>query len=367
MNTTPRCAIGYALLFTAGLMGAAAGSGLVALAADREAALAGSVPEAVWVTVGHPGNLPDSTGLGMVAETFQIMRHEVMCGQYAEFLNAVAASDPHGLWDIAMGNALATETDPPLARIGDDRVPQVMIDRIGADGAYRYRVAPGMEQMPIVNVSFLDALRFANWMHHAAASEALANGGSDATAAADVTETGAYDIASAGAEAVRTAAARCWVPSEDEWYKAAYHQPENDGGPPGSYWLYPTRSQEPPLFRPAGDADPGSANFLDEAASGRSPEDIGRRPRSQFVHLFPVGSFPEAASFYGTLDQGGNAWEWTDSVVFATQRVLRGGSMAHRVVKLRATVRSNAAPTRQYLDTGFRLARRVPPATGGVE
>jgi sulfatase modifying factor 1 len=337
-----------------------------ARAGDRESGGAAPARETGWVTVGHPGNPSDRTGLGTVAEPFQIMQHEVTCGQYAEFLNAVAASDPHGLWDVAMGNALARETDPPPARIGDDRVAPVMIDRIGADGSFHYRVAPGMERMPIVNVSFLDALRFANWLHHAAAGEAGTSGLAGAGPVVDqLTETGAYDIASAGAQAERAAAARVWIPSEDEWYKAAYHHPEAEGGPPGSYWLYPTRSHEPPLFRPAGARDPGSANFLDESVAGRLPDDIGRRPRSEFVHLFPVGSFPEAASFYGTLDQGGNAWEWTDSVVFATQRVLRGGSMAHRITKLRATVRSSAAADRQYGDTGFRLARRVPPSSGG--
>jgi len=121
----------------------------------------------------------------------------------------------------------------------------------------------------------------------------------------------------------------------------------------------------------AGDRESGAAapaqetGWLRRVVQGRLPDDIGGRPPSQFVRLFPIGSFPEAASFYGTLDQGGSAWEWTDSVVFAPQRVMRGGSMAHRVAKLRASLRSNAAPDRQYGDTGFRLARRVPPSSGG--
>jgi formylglycine-generating enzyme len=51
-----------------------------------------------WVTVGDAGNAPDKTGYGAVAYEFQIAKFEVTIGQYAEFLNAVAANDPRQLW-----------------------------------------------------------------------------------------------------------------------------------------------------------------------------------------------------------------------------------------------------------------------------
>lgn len=313
--------------------------------------------EVAWVTVGHPGNGPDRNGRGGVNATFQIMRHEVTCGEYAEFLNTVAAADPHGLWDTAMGNALAHDTDPPPSRIGDDRISPPLINRIGPEGRYRYQVVPGMERMPIVNVSLLDAMRFTNWIHHR-----IGEADEAARDSTRLTESGSYDVGRDGGNAMRSARARVWIPSEDEWYKAAYYHPESQGGPPGGYWLYPTRSNEPPVFRPAGATEPQSANFLDAAVPGRLPPDIGRRPRSEFIRLFPVGSFPNATSFFGTLDQAGNAWEWTESVVFERNRVLRGGSMAHPAIKLRSNVRSNVAPDRQYGDTGFRLARSLPAA-----
>jgi hypothetical protein len=47
-----------------------------------------------WVTVGNPGNAADDTGYGAVAGTYQIGKYEVTNAQYAEFLNAKAASDP---------------------------------------------------------------------------------------------------------------------------------------------------------------------------------------------------------------------------------------------------------------------------------
>ena len=56
-----------------------------------------------WVTVGDPGNPADATGFGAVPYVFQIAKHEVSNEQYVEFLNAVAKSDPHGLWSESMG------------------------------------------------------------------------------------------------------------------------------------------------------------------------------------------------------------------------------------------------------------------------
>ncbi|MEI6714327.1 MAG: hypothetical protein WCO60_11280 [Verrucomicrobiota bacterium] len=69
----------------------AIGSCLSAHAADME-----------WVTVGNPGNLPDKTGYGAVAYEYQIGKYEVTVEQYAEFLNAVNATDAHKLWDKNM-------------------------------------------------------------------------------------------------------------------------------------------------------------------------------------------------------------------------------------------------------------------------
>jgi hypothetical protein len=62
-----------------------------------------------WVTVGNPGNAPDAevmldgtTGYGSVDHAYRIGKYEVTAGQYTEFLNAVAASDPNGLYNKDM-------------------------------------------------------------------------------------------------------------------------------------------------------------------------------------------------------------------------------------------------------------------------
>ncbi len=51
------------------------------------------------VTVGPPGNADDATGYGRVDYGYDIGTYEVTNAQYAAFLNAVAAADPHALWN----------------------------------------------------------------------------------------------------------------------------------------------------------------------------------------------------------------------------------------------------------------------------
>jgi formylglycine-generating enzyme required for sulfatase activity len=194
-----------------------------------------------------------------------------------------------------------------------------------------------------MQVRFLDAMRFANWLHH--------GGG------AGETETGAYMISNNGGLAIRETDAVVWIPNEDEWYKAAYHQPQAAGGPPGNYWSYPTRSDAAPKLAKPGDPGPNLANFLADT----TPQRNGGVLRG-FNDVMPVGSFPGSASHYGTLDQAGNAWEWIETTVFDTQRIIRGGSMCGSHEKLLSTVRTSTSPAKRYPDTGFRLARAMPKA-----
>jgi formylglycine-generating enzyme required for sulfatase activity len=300
--------------------------------------------EEEWVTVGSPGNRADAnradanradtnradtnradaTGLGAVAYEFQIMKYEVTVRQYAAFLNCVAVqSDPHQLWLPAMGEHVVTDLGQGGIR---KDVPQCIL-REGAPGAWSYRPVMDREDGPVFCVSFFSALRYANW---------LQNGGRNGD-----TESGAYDL-SQGAKVTRSASATIWLPNEDEWYKAAYYQPENCGGPTGGYWRFPFASNDIPVS-----SEPGSEEKLAACFSRK------------FSGMVTVGSYPNAKSPCGALDMGGNVWEWTETVVFDWKRAMRGGSAAHRLEKMRSDVRSNASPDRWYPDTGFRLARRM--------
>ena len=88
-------------------------------------------------------------------------------------------------------------------------------------------------------VSWGDTARFCNWLH---------NGQPTGTQDLTSTEDGSYFLNGAvdSAELLaieREPDATFVIPSEDEWYKAAYHK--NDGAT-GNYWDYPTGSDDQP-------------------------------------------------------------------------------------------------------------------------
>ncbi len=274
-----------------------------------------------WLTVGDPGNVDDvhGAGYGGVAYTYNIGRHEVTNSQYAEFLNATAASDPNGLYNVNMGSEYGG------------------ITRSGSPDSYTYSPILGRGNMPVIYVSWYDTLRFANWMH---------NGQPTGAQDPSTTEDGAYDM-SLGSGVVRKPGALVFLPSEDEWYKAAYYK---GGSADAGYWDYPTQSDTPPTAEdlPGTDFVNGSANY------GMAVGD-----------LTYVGSYTAkpSASAYGTFDQGGNVWEWNEAVV-GSYRGVRGGSFNNNVNGLRAAFRNIFDnPSYELSYVGFRVAQVPEPAT----
>lgn len=163
-----------------------------------------------YVTIGHPGNAADTTTRGAVADVFRIGTNEVTNVQYAGFLNAVDAS---GANSLDLYNTLMGVTSPD-ARGG------IAFDD-GAAFGEKYEPKPNMGSKPVNYVSFWDSTRFANWLHNGQ------GGGSTETGAYDLTlgYTGGNPLNIANSLVSRSAGAKVWIPSENEWYKAAYHDP----------------------------------------------------------------------------------------------------------------------------------------------
>jgi hypothetical protein len=102
------------------------------------------------------------------------------------------------------------------------------------------------------------------------------------------------------------------IPTEDEWYKAAYH--ENDGIT-GNYWYYSTSTNGAPS-NDLIDPDPGNnANFYDAGFTVGGPH--------WRTH---VGAFENSVGPYGTFDQGGNVHEWNEAMPSGSSRGKRGGA-----------------------------------------
>ncbi len=301
------------------------------------AALGPTVPgQAVtmdWVLIGNPGNAADNevmidpspegngtTGYGSVAYAYSISKYEISNTQYTEFLNAVAVTDSNGLYGGGSGGIIQS----------------------GVDGSYTYSILPGLENRPVEAVSFWDAARFANWIQNGQPTGMQDN---------STTEDGAYTLTAGGIAAnsvTRNAGATIFLPGEDEWYKAAYFN--------GTTWFdYPAGTDmQTSCVAPAGDTG-NSANC--NGAVG-SPTD--------------VGAYGLSESPYGTFDQGGNVFEWTDTIhqdPSGLYRVKRGGSWENNIFgtpgNLSAAVRYGVLANFQAPSgTGFRLTFVPEPGTG---
>ena len=183
--------------------------------------------------------------------------------------------------------------------------------------------------------------RFANWLH---------NGQPTGPQGLSTTEDGAYFLNGAMTDAALLAVIRetdwKWaITSEDEWYKAAYHK--NDGVT-GNYYAYPTGTDDiPNNGNPGGDTG-NTANFWD-----------GDYTIGGSYWRTPVGFFGQSGSPYGTFDQGGNVWEWTEGLK-GTERVHRGGGFpfdSHYELHLHASNRGSHEPTYEDYYLGFRVSQ----------
>ena len=219
------------------------------------------------VTVGSPGNPADATGYGAVAYEYKIGKFEVTNEEYCEFLNGVAKTDSYQLYDGRMADEYGG------------------ILRSGESGSFTYSTKSGMGKKPVNYVTFDSCVRFANW---------LSNGGGKGD-----TETGPYTISSGKVTPPNHATLAAgdktkWVvASENEWYKAAYFDPNKPGG--AGYWQYAVKGGSSP----------------DSNVNTNAPTD--------------VGNYKNAASPWGTFDQNGNVWEFNETIV-GDKVGLRGGS-----------------------------------------
>jgi formylglycine-generating enzyme required for sulfatase activity len=283
-----------------------------------------------WVTVGDAGNTADTTGqpnpAGAVADSFQIMKLEFTNQQYTEFLNSVdpTGTNPNSVYSGSMGSNV---------RGG--------ITNTGTTNGSRYAVKTNMGDKPVNYVSWFDAARVANWLQNGQGSGS--------------TETGAYTLVGGQTSGTAPAAnpgASYLLPTENQWYKAAYYK---GGSTNAGYWDYATQSDTAPTAVTAGSTGIGSSGSTGNFANYNAAADWN----SLNGNVTTVGT-NGGASAYGAFDMSGNVFEWNDLTGAAgSSRGLRGGRWDGDALSLSSSGRNALDPTFTVFNSGFRLARPV--------
>jgi formylglycine-generating enzyme required for sulfatase activity len=246
------------------------------------------------------------------------------------------------------GNAADTTTYgavPYEYRASTYEISQNAITKATASGMANVTAGAWTGNQPAANINWYEAAAFVNFLNTSTGN----------TAAYDLTfSNGSWSMAlwsseqawtAGGTNLYRNKNAFYFLPSENEWYKAAYY---NAAGT--NYFLYPTASSSAPMFVASGTNArtavynlAASVPAIVNSAGGLSP--------------------------YGTMGQGGNVWEWNESAFDGANnssseaRTVRGGFWPDNNVNLRSSTRANFGPTGEGSGYGFRVASVPEPST----
>lgn len=318
------------------------------------AALAQVDPSGIdFVTVGSPGNAPwmgggTNQGHGEVDYSYRIGRLEVTSQQWCEFMNAA------------------------LDRPSGDRIPHVFAPtQWGAvpttpnnPGGQRFTVPAGNEMIPVGGVDWRTSAIFCNWL---CADKSSARAGF---------LNGAYDVSTFGwylngptftDQLTHNAGARYWIPTLDEWMKAAHYDPSRNGPGQGGWWTYSNSSESPYVYGPPGVLVNGHSTTAN--AAWDSLNFPGHDPYS-----VALGAFPSVTSPWGLFDTAGGTSEWTEGYIrlsdemFPRVRLLGGSSWGPEPVgdgDMAGGLGNTYEPDYFGFEAGLRIASSV-PAPGAV-
>jgi formylglycine-generating enzyme required for sulfatase activity len=156
-----------------------------------------------FTTIGNAGNAADTTGYGSVAYTYRI-------GTYAISQNQITAATASGLANVTAG--------------------------------------PWSGDQPAANMSWYESAAFVNWLNTSKGFQPAYN----LTWSGSTWSMALWSVSDSGYDAnnlYRNSLAKYFLPSENEFYKAAYGKNEGSG-----YYLYPTSSDIAPTAVSSGTA-----------------------------------------------------------------------------------------------------------------
>lgn len=295
-----------------------------------------------FVTIGAPGNPafdgfdPNGfvRGRGSVPYEYRMAREEISTSQWLEFFNTFAAREG------------GPRVNPPL-------IWGATIDTGYSGPGVRWMLTPGFEDLaarvPIVGIDWRDAARYCNWLENDKSSDlsAIQNG------AYDTSTFGERPDGSITDQVAHNPSARYWIPTFDEWMKAAHFDSNRFGPDQGGYWLYDNSSDTAPI-----PGDPG----VGETSGGWPGVPGGPTP-----HDIPLGAYPLTQTPWGLLDMTGGSSEWTESMYLDRWRRVEGAGVGYASsTELDSIMRFFTMQPNDRSRATLRIASAVPAPSGAV-
>jgi hypothetical protein len=234
-------------------------------------------------------------------------------------------------------------------RIGTYEVSQDAITKATNAGMTNVVAGAWGSSQPATSMTWYEAAAFVNWLNTSTGHQAAYNLTYSGSWSMNLwTSVDAWQLG--GENLYRHKSAFYFLPSEDEWYKAAYHK--NDGAT-ANYWDYATASNTAPTAAASG------------TAAGTAVYGVIVAPAS----VNDAGGF----SPYGTRGQNGNVWEWVETAYdgantsVTEDRVVRGGSYSNSELYLRSSYRPTFfSPTNEFAGYGLRVASIPEPSAAAL-
>ena len=231
-------------------------------------------------------------------------------------------------------------------RVGTYEISQLQITKATQIGMANVSAGAWSNNQPAADITWYEAAAFVNFL----------NTNSGKTAAYALTFSNSqWNMAlwsseqawtAGGTNLYRNKDAFYFLPSENEWYKAAYYNPAGS-----NYFVYPTSNTSSVPGAVASGTSAGTAVYARAASVPATVDSAG------------------GLSPYGTMGQGGNVWEWNESAFAGSNssssenRGIRGGSWFNSETALRSVYRGFKDPSFEINYYGFRVASVPEPST----
>jgi hypothetical protein len=232
-------------------------------------------------------------------------------------------------------------------RMGVTEISQTMIDKAIGGGLTNVTAGAHSGDKPAANVTWYEAAAFVNWLNTSSGYQAAYNLNGSNTAMTLWTSGEAWQLG--GENLYRHRDAVYFLPSDDEWYKSAYHK--NDGVT-SNYWDYATGTNSIPAAVASGTSS-GTAVFNQPTLQGPA-------------NVLSSGGL----NAYGTRGQNGNVLEWQESATDGVnsdpseERIFSGAHWStNNALNLRAS--GTDSPLASFTNVGFRVAS-IPEPTAAV-